>query len=1365
YYFEKGQTLYLDLHGHTLHGTPRSRMFQASRENNVANDVTFVITDSVGGGEIDCHNESYTGAACGMFMYFQSTTGSLVLDGVTLKNISSTSVYGGAISTLNGSGASVTLHGTTVKDCKAANGGAFYISANSTLELNDSIVENAVSTGSGGGAVMLAGNGASCTMMDSVIRECTAGSQGGAFRIDGTASLFMYGDSKITNCASNGNAGSIFFTSGGTLELHGDSKIENGSAATNGGNISAGADAMTIRMFDRSAITGGQAGSSSATADNVFGGNIVLNNGVLVMNGDSRIENGTAVTASTTGGYGGNIRVLTGSVLLSDRAVISGGSASNYGGNIAVSNAGSIRLLGGTVKNGTAASKGGNVILNAGGSLAIDGASVYGGSASEGNDIYLNLGTTSVSIESGFIASITGSAAFTEARRGFINGGMFAVQPDPSYLASDVVLKTLDPSVTEDGVTYLYEAVYVEPVVLPADPDAVLVTKVQAAHGLIRTSSDPDGPGQYVLRFVSSVESLSYDSVGFEVTFEKPNGDTATLFSRTKTVTERIDSTILSSGGEKIVRSFGPKIISTESNYLVTAKWAVKPEDADMDFTVRAFGVRTGETVYGPRRVVSVSDVITAGRILLDVDSPLDPAKEYTVTYRNASGNIVTIPSDHVTVLPADENRTTIRLTDADRNLKSVTVFTVSDGSSSVEAVFRNLCTEYTGAGTEDTSWYDTDPSSDSFVIATSADLFGFRKLTANNGFAGKTFYMAGDITINTGEAKSFASEAPEYTWTPASQSVPFAGTFDGSMHKISGLYVNVSTAGAGFFSSTAAGSTVRNVWFLNGFIRNSQAKTGTVAGIARGTFDTIYSDLIQETSLYDCGGIGGLADQGTENLFRNCWFNGRINGTAEAGYYFGGIVGEVGESGTIAVTIRDCLVSGRINCIRRSTSSVVGGIVGNVYNAGASATLEDCLFTGAVNTVNTNSTATILAERRNGSVSLIDVYAVKSKYPAIGTFNSNGPLTGTVTIMEASAIRGSDARPALAGLNFNRTWMTEEGKTPILKSFKDYEETIMYPNLLNDTINHYSIVVPKSRSVLTDKILTYFQDRIADEYGAYLPVVTDETPEGECEIIVGNTTRDLSAAVRERDVFGYSVKSSGNRIALGYDDNDHLGVGFGKILELIGTDVKNVNESGTDPRVEKIEKAAGSDIRVMGNNIYNMNDHSFDSLGMPWEARAEILADVYRVYQPDFIGLTESTTTQLNEFLKYVGDIYAVVPMNDISGLSNNYTPLLYKKDLYEVEERFFHDFTGGRHLEWAMYHKIEDPSWKIIHMNLHYSPYDEEQPPQAEYVNGELKRVTALYPNVPIVVTGDYNSGASHSTFATMTEGLALASAAHLV
>ena len=676
-----------------------------------------------------------------------------------------------------------------------------------------------------------------------------------------------------------------------------------------------------------------------------------------------------------------------------------------------------------------------------------------------------------------------------------------------------------------------------------------------------------------------------------------------------------------------------------------------------------------------------------------------------------------------------------------------------------------------------DTTWYNEADTV--FTITTIEELYGLAELSnGGNTFEGKTIKLSKDIYLNEGDATEWSQNAPLNTWTPIGKATAFAGTFDGQGHKISGMYINeTSSNNVGLFAQTAVGSTIKNLAIINSYIKSTKQFVGSVAGIALGTFDTIYSDAIIEMASNDAGGIGGTVNAGTENKFKNCWFNGTITGIGQSAYYMGGIVGAVRNANTEAI-MNNCLSTGTITSIRteaQNVGSVVGGLCGSVFTAGTKLKVVDSVFTGQLVCINKKTVGTVIGDLRHGTVEMDGVYYVNDEYdyPATAAYSTSETreIIGEATVFTAKEFTGETAKVNADSLDYKTMWQCVENRTPILRSFSRYVKGVPV-TLLGNSIDFYDIVISSKASTLTKMMAEYFQEIIYEETGALLDMITDAEVESEYEILFGDTTRAGSDVLYTNGKYnantvGYSIKSVTNKIVIGYSDSSSLTGAYDAFLELLTNDTTNgINVSGTYDAMTQVNKTG--DIRVMSSNIYGKNGHDFDKLGMPWEARAEIMADVYKVYQPDFIGLQESTFEQEQEILKYIGDMYAVVPFAEAD---QNRTPLLYRKDLYKLEASYYYDFTGGRHLEWALYSSIENPDEKFIHMNLHYLPVGNttddtyatklaEQVEQAKLVNVEIKRLMTKYPGVPIAVSGDYNHVSSSETYLAMIDGINMSS-----
>ena len=165
---------------------------------------------------------------------------------------------------------------------------------------------------------------------------------------------------------------------------------------------------------------------------------------------------------------------------------------------------------------------------------------------------------------------------------------------------------------------------------------------------------------------------------------------------------------------------------------------------------------------------------------------------------------------------------------------------------------------------------------------------------------------------------------------------------------------------------------------------------------------------------------------------------------------------------------------------------------------------------------------------------------------------------------------------------------------------------------------------------------------------------------------------------------------------------------------------------------------------------------------GITWQERVGIQGVAIMTYLPDFVGLQEmqegftyGNALMHTELLKTVGSEYAFVTFSQM-GTNTYWNPILYRKTVWQIEAQdvlYPANFDNDMHRwQWALFSKISDPSQKYILLNLHYptSGNQTQQQAAADLVNAKIRELQALYPNVPIFVTGDFNANKSSTTFA---------------
>lgn len=288
---------------------------------------------------------------------------------------------------------------------------------------------------------------------------------------------------------------------------------------------------------------------------------------------------------------------------------------------------------------------------------------------------------------------------------------------------------------------------------------------------------------------------------------------------------------------------------------------------------------------------------------------------------------------------PADDTPTTSTAAASDNTAAS------DAGSSSQGTSAQNVFAG--GSGT----------AADPYTIATVEQLEAFRdSVNAGTNYQGKVIELTADVTL------------PSDSWTPigpstrkssglATGSTPFAGTFNGEGHTISGLTIS-STLSAdyalGLFGALD-GATVENLTLTDVAI---DVPTSELAGAAAGLMvdDATVSNVQVSGKVSGLAGIGGIVGRMTlTGAIENCTNNADVSALGGVGNV-GGIVGAAyytTPDGTM--TISGCSNTGTI-----TGTEAVGGIAG--LN---SSFVDNCTNSGAI-TGSNYSVGGIVGEQKN---------------------------------------------------------------------------------------------------------------------------------------------------------------------------------------------------------------------------------------------------------------------------------------------------------------------------------------------------------------------------------------------------------------
>lgn len=198
--------------------------------------------------------------------------------------------------------------------------------------------------------------------------------------------------------------------------------------------------------------------------------------------------------------------------------------------------------------------------------------------------------------------------------------------------------------------------------------------------------------------------------------------------------------------------------------------------------------------------------------------------------------------------------------------------------------------------------------SSDPYIIKTAEQLaFLAKQVNGGETYHGKYFQLEADLDLSGSEWSPIGIGERETDGSTVTK--PFAGTFDGKNHKISGLTLTAGLDDQGLFGCSSG--TIGNLGIVRGNISvGSAERIGAICGYSTGTIE-------------------------------NCWNSADITGSTEGGKYVGGICGSVSgyESNghEIVSSVSGCANTGKV-----SGSGSLGSVCGN---GGDHSSFTDCIY------------------------------------------------------------------------------------------------------------------------------------------------------------------------------------------------------------------------------------------------------------------------------------------------------------------------------------------------------------------------------------------------------------------------------------
>ena len=369
----------------------------------------------------------------------------------------------------------------------------------------------------------------------------------------------------------------------------------------------------------------------------------------------------------------------------------------------------------------------------------------------------------------------------------------------------------------------------------------------------------------------------------------------------------------------------------------------------------------------------------------------------------------------------------------------------------------RELPAGMTGKGTE----------AEPFVLKTADHLAWFRDCVneCNTLVCAKIADEVKEIDMSTVCHKADTEkQIAELSWTPIGNfDNKYQGTFDGNGKTISNLYINATSAFAGFFGHLAGGN-IKNITFDNAKVNSGNYYTGILAGYAG---SCIFENI---KTLGNCsvegeditGGIAGIAVGNISNCENHAEVKGMISLGGILGIYYGSdnSITSCANYGAVTGTYRQ--VGGMVGYFDSGTiqnSANYGDItgkdnVGNLIGEGVICNLNNVLGTGNVTATSDTERAGLLVGRISKSSSAasgILAYNSSAKLTINGAEQTGeavkaigeGSLTYPEGVNEADVIKAFTAEQLKSG---EVAYLLAEGKALVEQAWGQQLGKDQYP-------------------------------------------------------------------------------------------------------------------------------------------------------------------------------------------------------------------------------------------------------------------------------------------------------------------------------
>lgn len=194
-------------------------------------------------------------------------------------------------------------------------------------------------------------------------------------------------------------------------------------------------------------------------------------------------------------------------------------------------------------------------------------------------------------------------------------------------------------------------------------------------------------------------------------------------------------------------------------------------------------------------------------------------------------------------------------------------------------------------------------------------------------------------------------------------------------------------------------------------------------------------------------------------------------------------------------------------------------------------------------------------------------------------------------------------------------------------------------------------------------------------------------------------------------------------------------------------------------------QPALADELRVMSFNVRTITGKDGPNR---WEARRDLFAETIRQLHPDVIGTQELAKEQGDDTIKRLPE-YTWFGRDRFGGHADEHMGIFYRKDrlkLVDSGDYWLSDtpdkvasITWGnifpRMVNWALFERLSDHK-RFYLLDTHYPYRDQDEDARSRSAREMAAWIDKLPAGVPVIVTGDFNTGPESEAHSSLTAAL---------